>query len=283
MTSRTPRYRWLFGAFALVVATAFITTQVVSQDKGQGQPSDAEKQKMMEEFAKFAEPGPQHKQLASMAGRWKATSRFQMDPSQKADEGTGSAHMKTILGGRWILNEYEGSSSMGPFSGLGLTGYDIQKKKYVSIWMDTMCTGAMISEGTADSTGKIITYTGKYDDPMTGQPMSAGEVATLFANPPTPDVAAQLERLRERYIHGSTVRLVVHSTADPSQQDGLNLTRTLREALPDVRLVLVGPREHQDPIPADVAVKPTRSVPKRTSRSCSMASMRAGCRRCRAR
>ena len=66
-------------------------------------------------------------------------------------------------------------------------------------------------------------------NPLNGQQMSASEVAGIFANPPTPQIAAQLEQLKSRYIAGSSVRLVVHSTADPSAQDGLNLTTTLRD------------------------------------------------------
>ncbi|HUP83238.1 MAG TPA: MMPL family transporter [Candidatus Limnocylindria bacterium] len=66
-------------------------------------------------------------------------------------------------------------------------------------------------------------------DPLTGQPLSAAEVAGLFAHPPTPEIAAQLEQVRARYVSGSSVRLVVHTTADPSQQDGLNVTTALRD------------------------------------------------------
>jgi RND superfamily putative drug exporter len=69
-------------------------------------------------------------------------------------------------------------------------------------------------------------------NPVTGQPLSAAEVAGLFANPPTPEIAAQLEQLKERYVSGSSVRLVVHTTANPAQQDGLNVTSTLRDIDP---------------------------------------------------
>jgi hypothetical protein len=76
---------------------------------------------------------------------------------------------KAILGDRWIMEEFEGQMMGGPFGGLGITGYDNVKKKYVNIWMDTMGTGAMISEGTADAAGKIITYIGTYEDPATNK------------------------------------------------------------------------------------------------------------------
>jgi len=67
-------------------------------------------------------------------------------------------------------------------------------------------------------------------DPVTGQPLPAEEVAQLYANAGSlpPEQQAQLEQLRQRYVSGSTVRLVAHSTADPARSEGLNLTAVLR-------------------------------------------------------
>ena len=40
-------------------------------------------------------------------------------------------------------------------------GYDNRTKKYQMTWRDTMTTSTMIFEGTADATGKVITFTGE--------------------------------------------------------------------------------------------------------------------------
>ncbi len=56
-----------------------------------------------------------------------------------------------------------------PFQGVGITGYDNFKKKYVSFWIDNMGTGMLTSEGGADAEAKMITFQGKMDDPMSGQ------------------------------------------------------------------------------------------------------------------
>jgi hypothetical protein len=56
-----------------------------------------------------------------------------------------------------------------PFQGRGITAYDNFKKKYISTWTDSMSTGIFISEGSADESGKVLTFVGKMDDPMTGQ------------------------------------------------------------------------------------------------------------------
>ncbi len=70
-------------------------------------------------------------------------------------------------------------------------------------------------------------------NPVTGEPLPAATVAGLFHTPNSlpPEQQIQIERLRDRYISGSTVRLVAHSTADPAKADGLNVTAELR-ALP---------------------------------------------------
>jgi putative drug exporter of the RND superfamily len=92
--------------------------------------------------------------------------------------------------------------------------------------------GAILDLGARyETVGQVTSVENPFalPNPVTQQPLSAPEVAHLFANPPTPDIAAQLEQLKARYISGSSVRLVVHSTASPSAQEGLNLTTTLRE------------------------------------------------------
>lgn len=179
----TNRFRWIAGAFALVVTTAVVTTQVVSDDKTppKGQEMSPEMLKMMEACAKAATPGPQHKQLASLAGAWDVKTKFSMDPSAPPEESTGVTKAKTVLGGRWVVEEFEGQMPQGPFSGMGISGYDNVKKKYVSFWMDTMGTGAMVSEGTADTTGKVITFTGTYEDPMTAKPKTCRSVTRFVS------------------------------------------------------------------------------------------------------
>ena len=67
-------------------------------------------------------------------------------------------------------------------------------------------------------------------DPQTGGLLPAATVAQMYANLGSlpPEQAAGLEQLKARYISGSTVRLVAHSSADPAKQEGLNLTAELR-------------------------------------------------------
>lgn len=123
--------------------------------------------KVMEAYAKAAAPGPQHKMLATMAGSWEFTAKMWPAPGAPAEEMKGTAERKMILGGRYLQEEASGQVSGMPFHGSGLNGYDNVQGKYVGTWIDSMGTGISHSAGTADATGRVITYDREEFDPLT--------------------------------------------------------------------------------------------------------------------
>lgn len=122
---------------------------------------------MMEEMMKMAQPSDAHKLLAQMSGKFDATVKFWTSPNAQPQESKAMANNQTILGGRFVMEDYQGMMMGKPFKGAGIYGYDNMKKKFFSTWMDETSTGAMNSEGTLDATGKILTFTGEMMDPMT--------------------------------------------------------------------------------------------------------------------
>src|SRR5262249_37023571 len=107
-----------------------------------------------------ATPGEVHKMLAKLEGTWDQD--FQMP----GHTSTGSVTYKSILGGRFVTGETkatmnrpsgEGTSSE-PWEGFQILGYDNATKQHFTTWCDTMGTGLWYATGTADPTGKIITY-----------------------------------------------------------------------------------------------------------------------------
>jgi len=55
-----------------------------------------------------------------------------------------------------------------PFEGLELLGFDQKKNEFVSVWLDNMGTGFVVSNGgQVDPTGKVITVNMNMDDPLT--------------------------------------------------------------------------------------------------------------------
>jgi len=184
MRTRTwNRYRRL--ACLLVAAGLALSPAVAAEQKGGGkeQPKPAAQaqtpeQEMMAATMKYANPGPEHEVLKSMAGSWKTVTKAWMGPFEpQVSEGRATSSM--ILGGRFLKDEYKSVFMDQPFEGFGITGYDLYKKEYVSTWSDTMSTTIMISRGKMDASGKVMTMTASFDDPLTGEKKTMKEITKI--------------------------------------------------------------------------------------------------------
>ena len=121
---------------------------------------------MMAVWAKYMNPGPQHKLLDATVGSWDCTSRMWMNPDSLPMESKATSEKQWVLGGRYVQEEATGMMMGTPFHGIGLTGYDLINQEYMNVWLDEMSTSMMISHGQVDPTGKIFTYYSEYKDPM---------------------------------------------------------------------------------------------------------------------
>jgi hypothetical protein len=148
---------------------------VWGQDKGKPEeakapPDSAQTQAMMQRMMELATPGPQHEHLARMAGKWTVSTRsWPGGPAAPPTEAQGTSEMKMILGGRFLMEEVKGDFNGMPYEGMEIEGYDNAKKEHFVFWIDNMGTMMLLGTGSADSTGKVITYQSAYDDPATGE------------------------------------------------------------------------------------------------------------------
>lgn len=104
-------------------------------------------------------PGEHHEHLDMMAGSWKVTGWFQMDPHAPKTpvEGTDEAHW--VLDGRYLYSEFKADMMGMPFEGISYMGYDNIKGQLQSIWMDSMSTGIWMDTGSMSDDGtKMVTY-----------------------------------------------------------------------------------------------------------------------------
>ncbi len=99
-------------------------------------------------------PGPEHALLKRLEGTWEATVKGR-------EESKGTMTYKMMLGGLWLVSDYQGEFMGQKFQGKGLETYDTAKKKYVGIWVDSMSTALMTYEGNFDKDGKVLTMTGE--------------------------------------------------------------------------------------------------------------------------
>ncbi len=167
--------RKILAATALI---AFTATLAVAADKPKKSAADMEKAGM-EAMMKAATPGDAHKKLTPMVGTFDATVKMWMKPGVPPAESGGVSTNSWALDGRWVEQRYSGTFMGAPFSGIGFTGYDNIKKKYVGTWMDTMTTSMMVSSGKSAADGKSYTFTSSMDDPMTGKPAAIKEKLTV--------------------------------------------------------------------------------------------------------
>jgi hypothetical protein len=139
----------------------------------------AEMQKMMAAWQKFATPGPEHQQLKAMSGTWTAAVKMYMDPKAPPQESTGTTNNKMILGDRYLLQDYSGTMMGQPFNGWSISGFDNGRKKWLTFWIDSVGTGFLTGEGTADKTGKVITYQTQGTDPMTNKTVKGRQILRI--------------------------------------------------------------------------------------------------------
>jgi Protein of unknown function (DUF1579) len=118
------------------------------------------------------DPGPIHKELARRAGEYVTVSKFSLKPGEPPMESKGNAKIKSVVDGRFLLEEHTGTMLGKPYTGLRLLGYNNATKKYEATWTYSMATGMMSLSGTGTD-GRTIEWVASYVDPQ-------GEKQTLY-------------------------------------------------------------------------------------------------------
>jgi hypothetical protein len=124
----------------------------------------AARQEGMPEMPK---PQKEHEFLKQFEGTWDSTISFRMAADQKWMEEKGT-ETNRVVGGFWLLSESKGSMMGAPFTGVGQTGYDPYKKKYVSTWIDSFTPCLSVGEGSMEGNVLITRISGT--DCETGKP-----------------------------------------------------------------------------------------------------------------
>jgi hypothetical protein len=127
--------------FALVLAVLAATAQLTAQPPPE------------------IKPGPEHALLKESEGTWDAAIK------SMGNEYTGTEKCKMALNGLWLLEGFKADFGGMPFEGHGATSYDSAKKKYVNVWIDSMTTRPMISEGTYEKDTKTMRLVGSMATP----------------------------------------------------------------------------------------------------------------------
>jgi hypothetical protein len=111
-----------------------------------------------------------HKDLHAYTGEWEGTTKTWFEPGVLADESPMKGRIKSVLNGRFILHEYNGSLSGKPFEGIAIFGYSLSHKKYQCAWVDSFHMGTAIMFSTGDELPGKMAVTGAYGAGADGAP-----------------------------------------------------------------------------------------------------------------
>jgi hypothetical protein len=126
------------------------------------------KDAMMEAWLMYTQPGKEHSRLAETVGTWTQENKLWQSPGAEPQVIPTVAEMKTIFGGRYLLQEMKGPMPGGRVSlrGWGSSATTTSRTS-TSLLGSTIQRRHSCSEGASDEFG-TITYYSEIPDPMTG-------------------------------------------------------------------------------------------------------------------
>ena len=101
--------------------------------------------------AQVLTPQKEHEFLKKLVGNWDVTLYIM------GEEIEGKEHNELIAGGLWLTTQFTANMMGQPFEGHGILGYDTNKKKYVSVWVDPSRTDLNTMEATMKGTTRTGT------------------------------------------------------------------------------------------------------------------------------
>src|SRR5438552_8772342 len=160
---RTHRTVLVTAAFAAgILALGAAATQDTSKPPATTKPAAAPEAGAMPQPPK---PGPEHAILKREEAVWDARVEMQMGPPGTPAQVSTGLETNTLLGGLWLVSDFKGTMQAQPFQGHGTFGYDSLKKKYVGVWVDSMSSSLMRTEGDYDAAAGALTMIGEGPGP----------------------------------------------------------------------------------------------------------------------
>jgi uncharacterized protein DUF1579 len=117
----------------------------------------------------FRTPGAPHKRLEALVGKWDYRLKLWTKADAPPGEFSGVTEIRWVLGNRFVQMESSGKFLDLPFNSLWLLGYDNNKKKYVSCYLDNVGTGLYPAEGSTGPGENAITLVTHMDDWYSGE------------------------------------------------------------------------------------------------------------------
>ena len=115
------------------------------------------------------QPSKQHEVLKQDVGVWDADVVTWMAGPDAEPVRSKAVERNRLIGGLWLVSDFEGSFAGAKFIGHGQLGYDSVKKKYVGTWIDNMAPILLTLEGSYDEETRTLTMFAEGPNPQTGK------------------------------------------------------------------------------------------------------------------
>lgn len=124
-------------------------------------------------------PGAEHAKLKALEGTWEVSGKASMMPGTEPMKGTGTMDNRLVLGGKYLQSS--GRVDMGGFNSdlMATIGYNLYLKKYFYIFFIADTGGFVVSEGSFDKDGQVLTLEGAEELPD-GQEMKVKVIIRLL-------------------------------------------------------------------------------------------------------
>lgn len=103
-------------------------------------------------------PGPEQQKMTYFLGKWHSTATLKPGPWGPGGPVNGDDECTLMQGGFFVVCKSEGSGPLGKMSGLGVMGYDANKKAYT--WNGFNSMGESES-AQGNVNGKVWSYSGQ--------------------------------------------------------------------------------------------------------------------------
>lgn len=125
-------------------------------------------------------PGEMHERMMEDVGDWKGEVTMWMYPGAEPVTNETSSKATSLMDGRYLQVEWSGEvPGMGPYSGMGLYGFDNVSQKFVSTSIDSMGTGIAYGTGELSQDGRTLTWKYTYNCPVTRKPTVMRQIDTV--------------------------------------------------------------------------------------------------------
>ncbi len=136
----------------------------------------------MQVYMEAAQPGEMHKMLEKAVGTWDGTCKMWHAADEPPMDSKCTSSFVSLMDGRFVHGETEGDMMGMPFHGACIQGFDNVSKKFQMVWVDNMGTGMMTGTGELAKDQKSMTWTMKFNDPMTKKEVTYREKDTFMGD-----------------------------------------------------------------------------------------------------